>query len=92
MLHTLDAVDQYHVQFTSGADEAFDQMPVADRREFAERVVLVLQTNPHRGDAAYEVFASPSIPGLYHVTFGSSIASYSIDPAQRMVRVSEFSF
>lgn len=67
-------------------------MPQADKELFAKRVFLVLQTRPHRGDAAFEVFPSPSTPGLFHLTFGSSIVSYAIDPSSRIIRVSEFSY
>ena len=85
-------MDPYNIQFTKAADAAFDEMPPTDQREFAERVFLVLQNNPHKGNLLYEVIASPSTPGLYHLTFGSSIVSYSIDPSSRTVRVSEFSY
>lgn len=91
-LHTLAWVEAYHLSFTRGADEAFAGMPAADQRLFAEKVFLVLQNRPHHGDGLYEVIPSRSTPGLYHLTFGGSIVSYSIDPSSRTVRVTDFSY
>jgi hypothetical protein len=85
-------MEPYNIQFGPGADEAFEGMPTADQKEFARSVMLLLQSRPDRGNAAYEVFSSMSTPGLFHLTFGTSIVSYSIDPSRRLVHISEFTY
>ena len=88
----LGRVEPHNVQFTQAASNAFDGLPDDAKTEFARHVYLVLQQIPDRGTAAYPVERSRTTPGLFHILFGTAIASYSIDPATRLVRVSDFTY